>query len=130
MLSTTRLAPDTCGHGKHRGGIGFARTYEILKDEVSFAVYADRFRIAPDGLFGGSPGQRGHCEIQRGEEIIPVKSKDANVLRRGDLLTIHLGGGGGYGDPAGRDRAAIDRDLADGLMSEDEADRAYSIAAE
>ncbi len=124
------LAPDTCGHGKHRGGIGFARSYEILKDEVSFAVYADRFRIAPDGLFGGSPGQRGRCEIKRGEEIIAVKSKDANVLRRGDLLTIHLGGGGGYGDPAGRDRAAIDRDLADGLMTQNEADRAYAVAAE
>ena len=124
------LAPDTCGHGATRGGIGFSRTYEILKNEVSFAVYADRFRIAPAGLFGGSEGQRGRCEIKRGEEIIPVKSKDANVLRRGDLLTIHLGGGGGYGDPAGRDRTAIDRDLADGLLTQEEADRAYSIAAE
>jgi N-methylhydantoinase B len=124
------LEPDSCGHGKHRGGIGFARTYEILKDDVSFAVYADRFRIAPDGLFGGTPGQRGHCEILRGGETVPVKSKDARVLKRGDLLTIHLGGGGGYGDPAGRDRAAIDRDLAEGLVTQEEADRAYAVAAE
>ena len=124
------LAPDSCGHGKFRGGIGFSRTYEILKDEVSFAVYADRFRIAPDGLFGGTPGKRGRCEIRRGAEVIPVKSKDASVLRKGDLLTIHLGGGGGYGDPASRDRALIDRDIAEGIITQAEADRAYSVAAE
>jgi N-methylhydantoinase B len=124
------LAPDSCGHGKFRGGIGFSRTYEIMKDEVSFAVYADRFRIAPDGLFGGTPGRRGHCEIRRGTETIPVKSKDASVLRKGDLLTIHLGGGGGYGDPASRDRALIERDIAEGFITQAEADRAYAVAAE
>jgi N-methylhydantoinase B len=124
------LEPDSCGHGRHRGGIGFTRTYEILKDEVSFAVYADRFRIEPDGLFGGTAGKLGRCEIRRGTERIPVKSKDASVLKQGDLLTIHLGGGGGYGDPAARARTAIDRDLAEGLITQNEADRAYSIAAE
>ena len=124
------LAPDSCGHGKHRGGIGFTRTYEILKDDVSFAVYADRFRTAPDGLFGGTAGQRGRCNIHRGGDVIPVKSKDASVLQQGDLLTIDLGGGGGYGDPAARDRTSIEHDLAEGVLTEAEAARAYSEAAE
>ena len=60
-----------------------------------------------------------------------MKSKDANVLKCGDLLTINLGGGGGYGDPAARNRDLIDRDLAEGLLSEAEAvRRAYLEAAE
>ena len=52
-------------------------------------------------------------------------------LKKGDVLTIHVGGGGGYGDPAGRSRSAIERDIDDGLVSAEAAHRDYpAIAAE
>ena len=125
------LIADSAGAGRHRGGLGFSRAYEMLKDDVTMAVYADRFRIAPAGLFGGKDGMMGRCELTRGGEVIPLKSKDAMVLRKGDVLAIHVGGGGGYGDPAGRDRAAIEQDLADGIVSQERSRRDYPpIAAE
>ncbi len=41
------LIPDTGGAGRHRGGLGLFRRFEILKDDTNFASYTDRVRIAP-----------------------------------------------------------------------------------
>ncbi|MBN33724.1 MAG: methylhydantoinase [Rhodospirillaceae bacterium] len=125
------VRPDSSGAGKQRGGLGLIRAYEITRDDVTFAVYADRFRIAPSGLQGGADGPLGRCAIQRGDETIPVNSKTGMELRKGDVLTIFSGGGGGYGDPAERSRDAIDADIADGLITPETAHRDYpAIAAE
>jgi N-methylhydantoinase B len=125
------LRPDSGGAGKHRGGLGFNRAYEITRDNVTFATYADRFAIAPSGLFGGEDGARGQCEVRRGGEIIPLHSKASMDLKKGDILTIHVGGGGGYGDPAERSRAAIEQDIDDGLITAEAAHKSYpALAAE
>jgi N-methylhydantoinase B len=125
------LRPDSGGAGCHRGGLGFTRAYEITRDDVTFATYSDRFTIAPDGIFGGEDGQTGRCEVRRGSEIIPLHSKSSMDLRKGDVLAIHVGGGGGYGDPADRTRDAIERDIDDGLITPEAAHQSYpAIAAE
>jgi len=111
------LLPDSAGHGRHRGGLGFYRQFEILRDDVNFAMYADRFRIAPYGLFGGTDGQPGSGEILRKGQRIALKSKDSCVLKKGDILTLYTAGGGGYGPPAERKRSDIDRDLTHGYLS-------------
>lgn len=119
------LLPDSAGHGRHRGGLGFYRQFEILKDDVNFAMYADRFRIAPYGLFGGTDGKPGSGEILRDGKRIPLKSKDGCVLKKGDILTIHTAGGGGYGPPTERKRDDIERDVLHGYLSAAEAAAAY-----
>lgn len=119
------LLPGSAGAGRSRGGLGFTRAYEITRDGVIFAIYADRFRIAPAGLFGGHDGARGYCNILRDGDIIPVSSKAGMTLRRGDLLAIHTGGGGGYGNPSERPRSAIERDLAEGLATRESIARDY-----
>jgi N-methylhydantoinase B len=110
------LRPDSAGAGKHRGGAGFLRRIEILEDGTKLALYSDRFRRAPEGLFGGGPGTTGGCEVLRGGQRMVLRSKDQVELRKGDVVTLSLGGGGGYGDPAQRDPAALERDRADGLV--------------
>lgn len=119
------LIPDSCGHGRHRGGLGLFRRFEILKDGVNFATYADRFRLAPYGLFGGTDAQRARCEVVRGGETIQVRSKDGLILRKGDILTLYTAGGGGYGDPAERAPADIARDVAEGYLTPEAARAAY-----
>ena len=111
------LLPDTGGPGRHRGGLGFFRSYRVLKDGVKFSIYADRFRIPPTGLAGGESGTTGSCIIERGEERIPVRSKDTVMLHRGDLLVLRTGGGGGYGDPAGRSPEDLARDQRMGFVT-------------
>ena len=96
------LLADTGGTGMHRGGAGFSRRYEVLRDGVRLAIYSDRFTGRAVGMARGGPGASGSCEITRDGKRISVRSKDAVQLRRGDILEIRLGGGGGYGNPAAR----------------------------
>jgi N-methylhydantoinase B len=122
------LLPDSCGHGTHRGGLGFYRSFEILRDQVNFAIYADRFRIAPYGLFGGTDGRPGRAELLRDGELIRIRSKDGMLLRKGDILTIYTAGGGGYGDPRQRSAADVREDVRNGYLSESTAREVYSHA--
>ncbi|WP_366658217.1 hydantoinase B/oxoprolinase family protein [Fodinicurvata sp. EGI_FJ10296] len=112
-----RLRPDSAGSGRYRGGLGFVRTYKILRDNVQFSIYADRFRIPAQGAFGGEPGQCGKCEVLRGDEVISVSSKGSIMLRAGDRLVLSTGGGGGYGHASERDPAHIRADAETGLVT-------------
>jgi N-methylhydantoinase B len=38
-------------------------------------------------------------------------------LQKGDIVTLALGGGGGYGAPSGRPASSLEADVADGLVS-------------
>ena len=114
------LIPDSGGKGKHRGGLGFEKSYRILKDDVTFATYGDRFRIAPQGLFGGAPGQLAENLIQREGKTIRIGSKASVELKKGDLLIMRTGGGGGYGNAHERDKLLIKHDLEEGLMTKTE----------
>ena len=101
----------------------------MLKDQVNFAIYADRFRLAPYGLFGGTDGQRARCEVVRGGKIIPIKSKDGMELRKGDILTLYTAGGGGFGPVAERDPNAVLRDVRQGYLTAETARRVYGVSA-
>jgi N-methylhydantoinase B len=124
-IHSYELAPDSFGHGAHRGGAGFYRRYEILKDGATLSLYSDHFRKPAPGLFGGSAGAPAHCHIIRDGKRIPVKSKSANKVQKGDIVEMLLGGGGGYGLPAKRHPRDVERDIADGLLSRERAAEIY-----
>lgn len=111
------LIPNSCGHGRQRGGLGLFRSFEILKDDVNLALYADRFRISPYGIFGGTDGERGRCEVIREGETIGLKSKDGMMLKKGDLLSIYTAGGGGYGSIDERANEFIMEDIRQGYIT-------------
>lgn len=113
------VIPDSGGAGKYRGGLGIRRRYAILKDDVQYAQYGDRFRFQPNGLFDGKPGIGASYTLQRNGKIEPLKSKVMMSLHAGDILTVETGGGGGYGKPIQRPPELVDADLADGLISTD-----------
>ena len=96
--------------------MGFQRIYSILEDDVTFATYGDRFRIAPDGLFGGMPGAKAETFVERGGQKIPLKSKQQFPLSPGDRLVVRTGGGGGYGPPDERPEGLAAGDAADGFV--------------
>ncbi|MCK6449749.1 MAG: hydantoinase B/oxoprolinase family protein [Alphaproteobacteria bacterium] len=123
-IHSYQLAPDSFGHGRFRGGAGFYRRYEILADGVVFSLYSDHFKYPAEGLFGGTAGVTAHCRVVRDGKVIELRSKSANAVRKGDIVEMLLGGGGGYGRPEMRARADIDDDIADGLLSPE-----YSMAA-
>jgi N-methylhydantoinase B len=121
------LLADGCGHGTYRGGLGFYRRFEVLAEEVNFAAYADRYRIFPYGLFGGTDGTVGRCEVLRDGATFQVKSKDGLMLRKGDIMTLVTAGGAGYGPPEKRDPKLIERDVAQGYLTAGTAQKFYGV---
>ena len=53
---------------------------------------------------------------------------DGNVLKRGEVLRLETGGGGGWGHPFDRPAAAVLADVLNGYVSADAARRDYGVA--
>lgn len=120
------LTRDSGGPGRQRGGLGASRGYDILKDNVYMTVYSDRFQTAPEGLEGGLPGATAQIEVRRADgRCQAFPSKGSAELNRGDVVQVHVGGGGGYGDPRGRSRDMVERDLRQGRISPEAAAAHY-----
>ncbi len=119
------LVPDSGGAGRHRGGVGFRRAFQALKDGVNFAMYADRLERAPGGLAGGAPGAKGVCLVRQGGKVVTAQASTGLTLDRGDVVELIAGGGGGFGRPEERPRDAIAADVADGLVTPAAAARTY-----
>jgi len=60
----------------------------------------------------------------------PSTSKWSNIIvHDGDRIRIRTAGGGGYGDPQARDRAAVAEDIAEGYVSAERAAKDYGYRA-
>ncbi|PSP49269.1 5-oxoprolinase [Halobacteriales archaeon QH_7_69_31] len=118
------LRPDTGGAGRHRGGLGVRRDIEVRTDAVC-SLLAERQRHAPYGLAGGDEGATGATFLLSGDDRTRLAGKSTHDLAAGDVVSLRTPGGGGYGDPAERPDAAVERDLRLGKLSEEEASDAY-----
>ncbi len=95
----------------------------MLQDATITRRY-DRARFPPAGLAGGAPGRASRFVIRVGtaaEEETPASGR--YTLKAGERFLLECAGGGGYGDPAERDAAALATDIAEGRVS---ADAAYT----
>ena len=113
------LRRDSGGAGLRRGGLGIVREYEMLHGEVRFTHRGERHFIAPKGRAGGQDGATARTIINRADgrqETVP--SKLVTTLRAGDRVVLETAGGGGYGEPARREPALVELDVADGKISE------------
>ncbi|MEM6387952.1 MAG: hydantoinase B/oxoprolinase family protein [Pseudomonadota bacterium] len=111
------------GAGKHRGGLG--QTIEIEAGEgydLYFNAMFDRVDNPARGRDGGQTGAPGRVELSDGTRL---KSKGRQMIRNGQRLKLQLPGGGGYGTPSHRPRAAIAADLAAGFITAEQAKSDY-----
>ena len=109
-----RLRVDSGGPGRHRGGLG----QEILIESrstgpIAVSFLAERTVFPAFGIEGGAAGAPGALRIN-GEAVDP---KRQYILRHGDTVLLATPGGGGHGDPATRDAAALRADDAAGYIA-------------
>jgi len=128
LTSTTverkMLLPDTGGAGASRGGLG--QEVVIRNDSnhlLTVFCMANRTEFPPLGLMGGGPGR---VREHRVNDVM-VDPKGYYELASGDRITMVEAGGGGYGDPAERPRAAVLADLAEGFITPEGAARDYGM---
>lgn len=115
----SRLRDDSGGPGRFRGGLGWEFVLECLADEVWVSHRGERHFTSPWGVLGGAPGAPSVSFVRRAADGREerILSKGDFPMRRGDILYIYTTGGGGYGDPASRDAAALQRDVQEGRVS-------------
>jgi N-methylhydantoinase B len=111
-----QLRPDSGGAGEFRGGLGQEIEVEVVSPEpVHLSLLSDRQKHAAQGSLGGSPGALVEILFADGTRPHP---KSRTTLKPGDRLIMRYSGGGGYGDPAKRGKAAVADDLREGLISD------------
>jgi len=130
LVERYAIRADSGGAGTYRGGLGAEMVVQALSP---FAVTTriDRMHCKPWGLEGGHEAAGNGIAIRRKGEWddgMP-NAKIFNVrLERGDAYKMLSGGGGGFGDPRGRDPEAVAEDVREGYVSAQVARDVYGVA--
>ena len=107
--------PDSGGRGEFRGGLGSRHRFRIVSSKpVWLSPLVDRTKFAAQGLLGGQPGSLLKLSVDPPK---PIPPKDYTMLEPGDVVTLDLPGGGGYGRPENRKRELIEKDIRKGLVT-------------
>jgi len=100
-----------------------------MAEEATMAIRIDGVQNPPWGMAGGMSGGGGRAIVNPGtphaRELAPLS--DGNLLKRGDVVRIETGGGGGYGHPYDRPEADVLEDVLGGFVSQAAAERCYGV---
>jgi N-methylhydantoinase B len=120
-----QLRPDSGGAGRFRGGLGQEAVIEVRTPApVRLSLLSDRRDHPAQGLLGGLPGAPAVIEIDDGTRPHP---KSRTTVAPGRRVQLLYPGGGGFGDPRRRDRAAVEADIRDGYVTAGAAARDYGV---
>jgi N-methylhydantoinase B len=113
------INPDTGGPGRWRGGCGLIRELEVLAPEAMVSMRIDSVEHPPWGVAGGRAAGVGRCVINPGRSDARVihPLSDGNMVKRGDIVRIETGGGGGWGHPFDREPERVAADVRNGFVS-------------
>jgi N-methylhydantoinase B len=125
LVEQIALAPDSAGVGRHRGGQGIDVHYRTLA-EVFVTCNLERTKLAPWGLFGGGDARPNSWRVRYPDGRVEHYTKVTGLrVPAGSVIELSTGGGGGYGLAEDRSRGAVLDDLAEGLITAEEALLAY-----
>jgi N-methylhydantoinase B len=123
------MIPDSGGAGEWRGGLGFARDYRILTDDVRFSMRTDKHAIPPFGIDRGLAGGKGACIVNPGgseEKRLASRFGDFRLCKN-DIIRVERPGGGGLGNPLSRPVDNVLDDVRQGYVSTDRARTDYGV---
>ena len=125
LFERFELREDSCGPGRHRGGLGVDMFFNML-DDCWLTCGVERTKNSPWGLHGGGEAEPNRASIRHpdGSREELTKATGARIPK-GSTFELSTGGGGGYGPPSERDPDAIAADVRAGYISEDHARAHY-----
>lgn len=126
-IARYELIEDSAGAGRYRGGMGVRRDFEFPYAACSFTVLSDGRKFPPWGLDGGHDARPAHYILDPLGEARELPSKITIEVPKGGCVRVETPGGGGFGDPRQRDRAAVAIDRRDGKVSETAARGVYGL---
>jgi N-methylhydantoinase B len=122
--------PDSAGPGRHRGGIGVARDFELTHGDATLSVLGSRGVVPVWGWEGGMTALGSGLVYDADgpdEEEIGVMRSGVHA-RKGAVIRFWEGGGGGWGDPRTRPAEWVLEDVIDGFVSIEKARDLYGVA--
>ncbi|MCZ7565397.1 MAG: hydantoinase B/oxoprolinase family protein [Burkholderiales bacterium] len=120
---------DSAGVGQWRGGLGVETVFEIGSEDTQLVTFGDGDFEPAFGLFGGGDGTLNFIKLRYpdGREVTPKNKDLITGVPKGTIYHQQAGGGGGYGDPAKRDRALVKKELRNGVISDRAAREIYGL---
>jgi N-methylhydantoinase B len=130
LVEHYRLAQDSGGAGRHRGGLGIDRIVRA-RTPMTVNTQVDRAHCKPWGLEGGREGAGNAVSIRLGgkwKEDFPNAKVLVAQLAGGDAYRMRSGGGGG--EPYERPAAAVAEDVRQGYVSLKAAKELYGVVVD
>ncbi|MBD3664492.1 hydantoinase B/oxoprolinase family protein [Sulfitobacter sp. TSTF-M16] len=120
LFNRRELRENSGGPGRHRGGLGQRIEVQSASD-ADFMVFLSVERVLnpAKGRHGGLAGAAGRIRI--GADGAALAGKGEVRVDAGKTLIFETPGGGGFGPPAERSHQDVQRDLEEGLISQETA---------
>lgn len=130
FYSYRRLAPDTGGAGRRRGGLAAEVGLTVSVPQAEALVMTHGAEVPNSaGIGGGLPGGLIHQRFRRGtgpsENLGPKPG--SFPITPADLFEVTWQGGGGLGDPLDRDPADVLADVRYGVVTRAAALQTYGV---
>ena len=132
IVERFELIPESGGAGRHRGGLGIARTTRALTNIVVNSQ-SDRAKCPPWGLDGGGDAAGNRIAFRVGgqwKDDFPNAKVLVAQLKPDDAFRISSGGGGGYGSPHERPADLVAEDVRQGYVSVTAARELYGVVVD
>jgi N-methylhydantoinase B len=128
FVDRMELNTDPGGEGRWRGGHGIRMDYRIRRDNSFLTLGYTRSRILPWSLDGGNEGSANYALVLRTDGSSERYAFGSGIrVDNDDVISIITGAGGGIGDPRERDRALVEEDIRNGLVTCERAREVYGL---
>lgn len=131
MVESRALRRDSCGAGKHRGGLGIDMQVRNLVEGHWNFEQTRRTKCPPWGLWDGTPGESGGYLLKLPDEK-EFRQTGGNRLPVpiGAQAIVRTGGGGGWGNPLEREPERVQSDVREDLISREAAHDLYGVVVD
>jgi len=130
LVESSRLAIDSGGAGRTRGGLSMQRALRVLAPGACYSLLSDGAVVPAFGVLGGLSGVPVGAWIDRHgaiEDFDTPGKVAGHPLQEGSIVMIRSAGGGGYGDPLDRDAERVAYDVREGYVSSHAARELYGL---
>jgi N-methylhydantoinase B len=126
------LREGSAGAGRHSGSCGTTVRWEITHGRALMGIMGDRKEQPIWGVDGGAAGAPQDLVKNEGRDDEAVIGMFASNVpaRAGDEFVCWTGGGGGFGDPLQREPQAVCEDVADELLTIEQAREQYGVVVD
>jgi N-methylhydantoinase B len=123
------LHTDNAGAGEFRGGYGLILGHEALNDNMDFGGAYGRHDFPAWGFEGGHDGSVNGFDFIRADGSYDGLYGSGNriPMKKGDIVRMVTGTGGGYGNPLKRQESRVAMDVKNEYITVDDAKNIYGV---